>query len=100
MFNINRFLPTPQKIILEHNFKNYLYDSVNRFNKQTIKINEDIRRKNEIQQILYGNENKIALIKSTNHSVDDLINNTKFYKFFFIISVMSIGALISYKRNQ
>ena len=95
MFNSNRFLTNPQKIILEQNFKSYLNDSVNKYNKLTIKINEDIKRKKEIQQILYGN----ALIKSTNHSVNDLINNAKFNNFFFIFSFVSIGALIFYKNN-
>jgi hypothetical protein len=100
MFNINTFLTTPQKIILENNFKNYLNDSINKYNKLTIQINEDIKRKNEIQKILYGNENKNALIKSTNHSVNDLINNAKFNNFFFIFSFVSIGALIFYKSKQ
>ena len=96
MFNVNKFLTTPEKIILEHNFKTYLYDSVNRYNKLTIETNDKNKAKKEMENILYGN----ALIKSTNHSVDDLINNNKFYKFFFIVSVISIGALISYKRKQ
>ena len=65
-----RFTTIPQKIILEQNFKSYLNDSVNKYNKLTIKINEDIKRKKEIQQILYGN----ALVKCSNHSVNDLIN--------------------------
>ena len=59
-------------------------------------INEKNKSKKEIQQILYGN----ALIKSTNHSVNDLINNAKFNNFFFIVSFVSIGALIFYKSKQ
>ena len=107
MFNVNRFLTTPQKIILEHNFKSYLYNSVNKFNnfnkfndfnkfnKLTIEINEKIKTKKAMENILYGN----TLIKSTNHSVNDLINNAKFNNFFFIFSFVSIGALIFYKNN-
>jgi hypothetical protein len=102
MFNANNFLTRPQKFILEQNFKSYLYDSVNKYNKLTIQINEEIKRKNEIQQILYGNENKNALIKTTNHSVNDLINNAKHNNFFFIVSFVSfvsLGGLIFYKNR-
>jgi hypothetical protein len=102
MFNANNFLTRPQKFILEQNFKSYLYDSVNKYNKLTIQINEEIKRKNEIQQILYGNENKNALIKTTNHSVNDLINNAKHNNFIFIVSFVSfvsLGGLIFYKSR-
>jgi hypothetical protein len=95
MFNVNRFLSTPQKMILEQNFKNYLYNSVNKYNKLTIEMNEKNKRKAEIEKILYGN----TLIKTTNHSHDELINNSKYKKFIFIISVVSIGALIFYKSK-
>ena len=91
MFNVNRFLTRPQKIILEHNFKNYLYDSVNKYNKLTNEIN----KKKEIKNILYEN----SLIKTTNHSQYELINNSKYHNFIFIISVVSIGALIFYKSK-
>jgi hypothetical protein len=91
MFNINRFLPTPQKIILEHNFKNYLYDSVNKYNK----LANEINKKEDLKNILHGN----TLIKTTNHSQDELINNSKYHNFIFIISVVSIGALIFYKSK-
>ena len=102
MFNANNFLTRPQKFILEQNFKSYLYDSVNKYNKLTIQINEEIKRKNEIQQILYGNENKNELIKTTNHSVNDLINNAKHNNFIFIVSFVSfvsLGGLIFYKSR-
>ena len=102
MFNTNNFLTRPQKFILEKNFKSYLYDSVNKYNKLTIQINEEIKRKNEIQQILYGNKNKNALIKTTNHSVNDLINNAKHNNFIFIVSFVSfvsLGGLIFYKNR-
>ena len=98
MFNVNRFL-RPQKFIIEQNFKNYLIDSVNKYDKLTIEINEDDKRKKAMNNILYENENKNAVIKSTNHSVNDLINNSKIYRFFFIFSFISIGALICYKRK-
>ena len=103
MFNVNRFITRPQKFILEQNFKNYLNDSVNKFNKMnklTIEVNEDNKRKKEIQTILYGNEN--TLIKTTNHSVNDLINNTKHNNFIFIVSFLSfvsLGGLIIYKNR-
>ena len=105
MFTVNKFLTRPQKFILERNFKNYLYDSVNKYNKLTIEINEEAKRKNEIQNILYGNENKNALIKSTNHSVNDLINNSKYQHFIFIasfisvVSFVSLGGLIFFKNR-
>lgn len=96
MFTENRFL-RHKKIILEPNFKNYLNDSINKYNKLTDKINEDIKRKNEIKKILYGNK----LTKTTNHSVNDLINNAKFTNIFFIVSFISFGAgaLIFYKNR-
>ena len=70
-------------------------DSVNKYNKLTIEINEKNKKKEEIQNILYGN----TLIKTTNHPQYELINNSKYHKFFFIISVVSIGALIFYKSK-
>jgi hypothetical protein len=104
MFAANKFLTRPQKFILEQNFKSYLYDSVNKYNKLTIQINEETKRKNEIQKILYGNENenKNALIKTSNHSVNDLINNAKHNNFIFIVSFLSfvsLGGLIFYKNR-
>lgn len=95
MFNVNRFLTRPQKFILENNLKNYLYYSANKQNKLMIKINEDIKRKNEIQNILYGN----TLNKTTNHSVNDLINDCKYKHFILIVSFVSMGALIFYKNK-
>ena len=95
MFNVNRFLTRSQKFILEQNFKSYLNGSVNKFNKLAIQINEDAKTKKAMENILYGNENKNALIKSQN----DLINNVKFNNFFFIVSFVSIGALIFYKSK-
>ena len=102
MFTANNFLTRPQKFILEQNFKSYLYDSVNKYNKLTIQINEETKRKNEIQKILYENENKNALIKTANHSVNDLINNAKHNNFIFIVSFVSfvsLGGLIFYKNR-
>ena len=64
MFNVSRFLRTPEKIILENNFKSYLYDSVNKYNKLINEINEKNKKKAEIHNILYGN----TLIKTSNHS--------------------------------
>ena len=95
MFNINRFLTRPQKFILEQNFKNYLNDSVNKYNKLTIEINEKNKKKTETENILYGT----TLIKTTNHSQHELINNGKYHNFIFIISVVSIGALLFYKSK-
>ena len=42
-----------------------------------IEMNEKNKRKAEIEKILYGN----TLIKTTNHSHDELINNSKYKKF-------------------
>ena len=91
---------TPQQFIFQQNFKDSLNYSINKYNKLIIKINEDTKRKKEIQQILYGNNNKNALIKCSNHSVNDLINNARFYNIFFIVSFVSIGALLCYKSKQ
>lgn len=102
MFTVNKFLTRPQKFILEQNFKSYLYDSINKYNKLTIEINEETKRKNEIQKILYGNENKNALIKSSNRSVNDLINNAKYNNFIFIVSFISgvsLGSLMFFKNR-
>ena len=95
MFNVSRFLRTPEKIILENNFKSYLYDSVNKYNKLTNEIIEKNKKKAEIQNILYGN----TLIKTSNHSQHELINNAKYNNFIFIFSVVSIGALLFYKSK-
>jgi hypothetical protein len=95
MFNVSRFLRTPEKIILENNFKSYLYDSVNKYNKLTNEINEKNKKKTEIQNILYGN----SLIKTSNHSQHELINNAKYNNFIFIFSFVSIGALLFYKSK-
>jgi len=98
MFNVNKFLTRSQKIILEQQFKSYLYDSVNKHSKLMAKINEDTKRKNEIQEILYGNKYALIKTKSSNHYVNDLINKSKMNSFFLIFSVVSIGALIFYKK--
>lgn len=95
MFNVTRFLRTPEKIILENNFKSYLYDSVNKYNKLINEINEKNKKKAEIQNILYGN----TLIKTSNHSQHELINNAKYNNFIFIFSFVSIGALLFYKSK-
>jgi hypothetical protein len=98
MFNVSKFLRTPEKIILENNFKSYLYDSVNKYNKYnklTNEINEKNKKKAEIQNILYGN----TLIKTSNHSQHELINNAKYNNFIFIFSFVSIGALLFYKSK-
>ena len=95
MFNVSRFLRTPEKIILENNFKSYLYDSVNKYNKLINEINEKNKKKAEIHNILYGN----TLIKTSNHSQHELINNAKYNNFIFIFSFVSIGALLFYKSK-
>jgi len=113
MFNIGKLLTNPPKFTIEKNVKNVknmfqneneykneynkeIEYSINKYNKLMIKINEDIKRKKEIQNILYSN----ALIKTTNHSVNDLINNSKHYNFIFFVSFIStIGALIFYKNK-
>ena len=95
MFNVNRFLTKPQKFIFEQNFKNYLNESVKKYNKLMVETNEDIKRKNDFQKILYGN----SLIKHKNHSVNDYINNSKYHNFILIFSFISFGALIFYKNR-
>ena len=48
-----------------------------------IKINEEHKKKQDIKNILNGNN---QIIKSSNHSVIDLINNSKQYNLIFLIS--------------
>lgn len=120
MFNIGKLLSNPPKFVIEknvnktfnskgieenkiaeHTYKIYcnkeLERSINKYNNLMIKINEDIKRKQDIQKILYGND---ILIKTTNHSVNDLINNSKRYNFIFLVSFIStLGALLFYKSK-
>ena len=91
----NRILTRPQKFILEQNFKNYLNDSINKYNKLTNEINEKNKTKKAMKNIL----NESRLIKGTNHIQNDLMNNARFLNFFFIVSFVSIGALICYKSK-
>lgn len=115
MFNIGKLLTNPPKLVIEknvktfnnkentnpeyiHNFSNKEIEySINKYDKLMIKMNEDIKRKQDIQKILYGD----ILIKNTNHSVNDLINNHKYYNFIFFISFISLstGAFIFYKTK-
>jgi len=90
MFNVNRFLSRPQKIILEQNFKNYLNDSINKYNKLTIETNKKNKTKKAIESIL----NETSLTVENN-----LTNCCKFNNFFILFSVVSIGALIFYKNK-
>lgn len=83
----------PHNFLSEKNIS-YLNNSNNKYNK-LIETNENIKRKNIFKKIL--NENTI--IKTTNHSVNDLINISKLNNLFFIISFVSIGALIFYKNK-
>jgi hypothetical protein len=94
MFNVNNFLSRPQKFILEQNFKSYLNDSVNKYNKLTIQINEDAKTKKAMKSIL----NETSLTRDTNHIQYNLINNANFSNFYCIVSFVSIGALIFYKN--
>jgi len=117
MFNIGKLLTNPPKFTFENVknlknrfnekptkdiYKNYcnkeIEHSINKYNKLMIKINENIKRKKDIQNILYE---KNTLIKTTNHSVNDLINNSKYYNFIFLVSFISLGAgsLIFYKNK-
>jgi hypothetical protein len=120
MFNIGKLLSNPPKFVIEKNvnktfnskgieenkiaesiYKIYcnkeIEYSINKYNNLMIKMNEDIKRKQDIKKILYGND---ILIKTTNHSVNDLINNSKRYNFIFLVSFIStIGALIFYKSK-
>lgn len=118
MFNIGKLLTNPPKIRVErntinvknfldytsstHNYKNYfskeeIERSINKYDKLLSKLNEDIKRKKTIQTILYGK----SLTKTTNHYVNDLINNSKYHNFIFIVSFISVGAgaFIFYKSK-
>ena len=77
MFSFNA-TPIKKPYSMDNNLRKYIQDSGDKYNKLLIKINDDIKRKQDIQNILYGK----ALIKTTNHSVNDLINNCKRRGFF------------------
>jgi len=93
MFNTNNFLTKTKKNLLEQRFKNYLKDSVNKFDKLMIEINNKNKNKQNIENIL----NESRLITNTNHIDSNLINNLKYHNYIFIFSVISIGALLFYK---
>jgi hypothetical protein len=95
MLNVNKFSKTPQKFTFD---QHHINESAKKYNNLMVKMNEDIKRKQDIQKILYGND---ILIKSTNHSVNDLINNSKRYNFIFLVSLISLGAsaFIFYKSR-
>jgi uncharacterized protein YabN with tetrapyrrole methylase and pyrophosphatase domain len=94
MFTVSKILKKPQKFTFDQHDIN---ESEKKYNKLLYKINEDIKKKQDIQKILYSNE----LSKTTNHSVNDLINNSKYYNFIFIVSFISLGVsgLIFYKSR-
>ena len=94
MFN-SRFLSNSQKFILASNFKNYLNDSIKKYDKLTIERNDAIKKNQITKKIL----NEYNLIKTSNHVQYDLINKSKYYNFIFIVSFVSIGALIFYKTK-
>ena len=92
MFTVSKILKKPQKFTFDQDDIN---ESAKKYNKLMIETNEDIKRKKEIQNLLYGT----ALTKTTNHSVNDLINKSKYYNFILIVSFVSFGALIFYKNK-
>jgi hypothetical protein len=96
MFNINT-VSVKKPYMMDDNLRKYLHDVSNKYIKMTSNFNEDIKKKQDIKKILYGKE----LIKTTNHSVNDLINNSKYYNFIFLISFISLstGAFIFYKTK-
>lgn len=94
MFNGIHFLTKPKKNIQDQLFKKYLYDSINKHNKLSIYIDEDNKKKQNYQNIISKNN---TLIKTTNHSVNDLINKSKYNNFIFLVSFMSLSIFIIYK---
>ena len=94
MFNGIHFLTKPKKNIQDELFKKYLYDSINKHNKLSIYIDEDNKKKQNYQNIISKNN---TLIKTTNHSVNDLINKSKYNNFIFLVSFMSLSIFIIYK---
>ena len=94
MFNGIHFLTKSKKNIQDQLFKKYLYDSINKHNKLSIYIDEDNKKKQNYQNIICKNN---TLIKTTNHSVNDLINKSKYNNFIFLVSFMSLGVFIIYK---
>ena len=86
MFN-NRFLPRPRKMILEQNFKKYLNNSVDKYNK----LSNEINTKNTIKKIL----------NKPNENIDNgLIDSSKNFNFIYIFALISIGVLIGYKSKK
>ena len=93
MFNVKKILIKSHKNLIEQRFKNYLNDSVNKFDKLMIDINNSNKRKKDIENIF----NETRLTRTNNHIQNDLLNNSKYHNFIFIVSVVSIGALLFYK---
>ena len=94
MFNVIRFSKKTQKFTFD---QKHINESAKKYNKLMIETNEDIKRKEDVHNILYGT----TLTKTTNHSVNDLINNSKYYNFVLIVSFVSFGAgaLLFYKNK-
>jgi len=94
MFNVSRFSKKPTKFLFN---QDYINESTEKYNKLMIETNKDIKKKKNIKKILYDNK----LSKTTNHYVNDLINNSKYYNFIFIVSFISLGvsSFIFYKSR-
>jgi hypothetical protein len=91
MFNVQHFLTRTQKILLEYRFKNYLNESIHKYNKLTIEMNNNNKKKQDIENIL--NETRLTRPRTTNH----IPNHLTYHNFIFIASVVSMGALLFYK---
>ena len=94
MFNSSS-LSISQKFILAINYNNYLNNALKKYDKLTIEKNEAIKKNQITKKIL----NEYNLIKTSNHIQYDLINKSKYYNCIFIVSFVSIGALIFYKTK-
>ena len=95
MFTVSKILKKPQKFTFDQHDIN---ESIIKYNKLMLETHKKNTLKKSIENILHGNE----LIKPTKHSVNDLINNTKYRNFIFIVSFVSFvsfGALIFYKSK-
>jgi hypothetical protein len=95
MFNVKKKLTRIHKNLLEQRFKKDLNDSVNnsinKFDKLMIEINNNNKKKQDIENIL----NETRIIKTAEHIQNNY--NLKYHNLIFIFSVVSIGALLFYK---
>jgi len=96
MFNNNKFLSNSHKFMPESNFNNYLNNSINKFIKLMEETNKIIKKNKEMKYILNTTKTDELIENDLIH----VIKYSKYYNFFFIVSLVSVGALVSTYKNK